>query len=357
MSSRVTRRLVRVFASRTDGRAWVHRILAGDRCPIMAQAPASLLGLIPLIGLILLLFPNFVQASEVTAPGLASSSITWWVWPLVLFVLTFVMGILAALGGVGGGVLFVPIVSGFFPFHLDFVRGCGLLVALAGALAAGPGFLKMNLASLRLAIPVALIASSCAIVGAMVGLALPTNIIQTALGATILGIVALMIAAKKSVYPEVGEADRLSSALRICGVYTEASMGQTINWKVHRTVPGLLLFIAIGVMAGMFGLGAGWANVPVLNLVMGAPLKVSVATSKFLLSITDTSAAWIYVNKGAVIPMMVVPSLVGIMLGSFIGVRILRIARPGFVRWMVIGLLLFAGAKAITKGLGLPFIV
>jgi uncharacterized membrane protein YfcA len=357
VSSRVTLRLVRVFASRTDGRAGVQRMLTGEHCPIAAQTPALLLRLIPLVGVSLLFVPSVLQASEVTAPALASSSTAWWVWPVVLFVLTFVMGILAALGGVGGGVLFVPIVSGFFPFHLDFVRGCGLLVALAGALAAGPGFLKMNLASLRLAIPVALIASSCAIVGAIFGLALPTNVIQTALGATILGIVALMIAAKKSVYPEVGEADRLSSALRICGVYTEASMGQTINWKVHRTVPGLLLFIAIGVMAGMFGLGAGWANVPVLNLVMGAPLKVSVATSKFLLSITDTSAAWIYVNKGAVIPMMVVPSLVGIMLGSFIGVRILRIARPGFVRWMVIGLLLFAGAKAITKGLGLPFIV
>ena len=60
-------------------------------------------------------------------------------------------------------------------------------------------------------------------------------------------------------------------------------------------------------MAGMFGLGAGWANVPVLNLVMGAPIKISVATSKFLLSITDTSAAWIYLNNGAVLPLMVRP--------------------------------------------------
>jgi uncharacterized membrane protein YfcA len=271
--------------------------------------------------------------------------------------MTFLMGILAALGGVGGGVLYVPIVSGFFPFHLDFVRGAGLLVALCGALAAGPGFLRLNLASLRLAMPVALIASTCAIFGAMAGLALPTNIVQTALGATILGIVVLMITAKKSTFPDVPESDRLSSTLRIYGIYNEASLGQAVNWKIHRTLPGLLLFIGIGFAAGMFGLGAGWANVPVLNLVMGAPLKISVATSKFLLSITDTSAAWIYLNQGCVIPMMVVPSLVGIMLGSFIGVRILRVAKPTFVRWIVIAMLLFAGAKAITKGLDLPFIV
>jgi hypothetical protein len=304
----------------------------------------------------LLLLPAVLQAGQEAAAVAAGSTTAWWVWALLLFVMTFFMGIVAALGGVGGGVLYVPIISGFFPFHLDFVRGCGLLVALSGALAAGPGFLKMNLASLRLATPVALIASTCAIVGAMVGLALPTNVVQTALGVTILGIVAIMMAAKKSEYPAVEKADRLSSALRIYGVYTEYSSGEVIDWKVHRTVPGLLLFIVIGVMAGMFGLGAGWANVPVLNLLMGAPLKISVATSKFLLSITDTSAAWVYLNQGCVIPLMVVPSLVGIMLGSFIGVRILRVAKPSFIRWLVIGLLLFSGAKALTKGLGLPFI-
>lgn len=89
-----------------------------------------------------------------------------------------------------------------------------------------------------------------------------------------------------------------------------------------------------------------------LNLLMGAPLKISVATSKFLLSITDTSAAWIYLNKGCFIPMMVVPSLVGIMLESFVGVRILKVVKPTFIRWMVIGILAFAGLKALSKGLG-----
>jgi uncharacterized membrane protein YfcA len=211
----------------------------------------------------------------------------------------------------------------------------------------------MNLASLRLAIPVALIASTCAIIGAMIGLALPTHIIQIALGATIIGICILMLTAKKSEFPNVPKSDRLSSALRIYGVYQEGSTGQVIDWKVHRTPLGLTLFIAIGIMAGMFGLGAGWANVPVLNLLVGAPLKISVATSKFLLSITDTSAAWIYLNKGCIIPMMVVPSLVGIMLGSFVGVRLLKVAKPQMVRWIVIAMLAFAGLKALTKGLGL----
>jgi uncharacterized membrane protein YfcA len=86
---------------------------------------------------------------------------------------------------------------------------------------------------------------------------------------------------------------------------------------------------------------------------MGAPLKISVATSKFLLSITDTSAAWIYLNSGAVIPLIVVPSIIGIMLGSMVGVRILARTKVSVVKWIVIGLLGFAGVRALLKGFGI----
>ena len=243
----------------------------------------------------------------------------WWFWPGCLLVFCFVLGIIAVMAGVGGGVLFVPLVSGFFPFHLDFVRGAGLMVALAGALAAGPGLLRRNLASLRLALPVALIASACSILGAVIGLALPTTIVQTCLGCTILGIACLLLFSKNSVRPIVTKQDAIGLALGMRGSFLEPSTGEVVDWKTHHTLIALLLFIVIGIMAGMFGLGAGWANVPVLNLLMGVPLKVGVGTSKFLLSITDTAAAWVYLNQGCVIPLMAIPSIVGLMLGSVVG--------------------------------------
>jgi hypothetical protein len=289
--------------------------------------------------------------SLVAAPGVANPP-AWWICPLVLFVVTFVIGVLAPLSGVGGGVLFVPIISGFFPIHLNFVRATGLFVALCSSLAAGPGLLRANLASLRLAIPIGLIASICAIAGALIGLAMPDKVVQICLGVTIMGICLVMLAARKSAFPIVAQGDRLSTALGIYGFYREASSGLVVDWKVHRTPLGLCLFVVIGLMAGMFGMGAGWANVPVFNLLMGAPLKISVGTSLLLLSTADTSAAWIYMNKGFVIPLLLVPSVLGIMCGSFVGVRILRVAKPAFIRWAVIGVLAFAGLKAISKGLG-----
>ena len=299
---------------------------------------------------LLLVFAGSVYASEVTPPA---SAMPWWGWPLALFITCFFLGIVAVPSGVGGGVLFVPIVGGFFPFHLDFVRGAGLLVALASALAAGPSLLRIGLADLRLALPLAVLASASSIMGAMIGLAIPAALVQIALGITILGIVILMSLAKKSEFPEVAKPDRLSTALAMHGIYHDASQRKDIHWQVHRTPLGLLLFLGIGFLAGLFGMGAGWANVPVLNLLMGAPLKVSAGTSSFILTLVDSSAAWIYLNKGAVLAMIAVPSVIGMMLGALIGARLLNVLKASVVRKLVISLLLFAGLRALLKGLGI----
>jgi len=277
----------------------------------------------------------------------------WWFWILLLFIFTFLLGILAVMAGVGGGVLFTPIVGSFFPFHLDFVRGAGLFVALTGSLAAGPGLLRRGLANLRLAMPMALIASASSIAGALVGLAMPTNIVQVLLGLAIIFIVFVMLRAKRAEFPVVEKPDKLSQVLKISGLYYEESSNELVEWKVHRTWQAMVLFVLIGFIAGMFGLGAGWANVPVLNLVMGTPLKIAAGTSKFLLSITDTSAAFVYLTSGSVLALITIPSVLGIMLGSFIGVRLLAKANPRVVRLIVIAVLLFAGVRSLLKGLGI----
>jgi len=281
-----------------------------------------------------------------------TAAVAWWIWPIALFVATFALGIVAVLSGVGGGVLFVPIVGSFFPFHLDFVRGTGLLLALAGALSAAPSLLASGLASLRLAMPFALVGSVASIAGALIGLALPAAVMQTALGATILAIAALMWRSQRLAQPELAAPDRLSSLLGLRGTYHDPAAMREVDWQIHRTPAGLALFAVIGLMAGMFGLGAGWDNVPVLNLVLGAPLKLSVATSGVVLSVVDTSAAWIYLHSGAILPLITVPSLVGVMLGAKVGARLLRVAPAATVRAVVIALLLVAGTRALLKGTG-----
>lgn len=274
-------------------------------------------------------------------------------WPLALFAVTFAIAVVAVLGGVGGGVLFVPIVSAVFPLHLDFVRAAGLLVALTTSLSAAPSLLANGLASLRLAMPLALIGSVTSIVGAIVGLALPTRAVQISLGVAILAIAAFMWRVGRSPRGRVMQPDPLAVALGMHGVYQDGALSRRVEWKVHRTPAALVVFAGIGMLAGMFGLGAGWANVPALHVLMGAPLKLSVGTSGLLLSVVDTSAAWVYLNRGAVLPLVVVPSILGAILGAKIGARLLGRAPALVVRRIVLALLVVAGARALLRGLGI----
>ncbi|HEX7250716.1 MAG TPA: sulfite exporter TauE/SafE family protein [Burkholderiales bacterium] len=281
----------------------------------------------------------------------AVSTVPWWIWPIALFAVTFLLGIVAVIAGVGGGVLFVPIVGSFFPFHLDFVRGAGLLLALAGTLSAGPTLLRSGFASLRLAMPLALAGSVASIAGAVIGLALPTDIVQTALGALVLG-VGIFIWRSKSTVSTVVESDALGELLRLKGQLHDPAEG-AVDWRTHHTVLGIACFAAIGFLGGVFGLGAGFANVPALNLLMAAPLKIAVGSSSLIISIINSSAVWVYINRGAVLPLVAAPSILGVMLGARIGARLLRSASSSTVRRTVVIVMFVAGGRALLRGLGI----
>jgi len=279
-------------------------------------------------------------------------AVPWWVWPIALFAVSFAIGIVAVLAGVGGGVLFVPIVGSLFPFHLDFVRGAGLMFALAGTLAAGPPLLRAGMASLRLVLPLALVGSVASFAGALVGFSLGTELLQTLLGLLVIAI-ALLIWRSRSADSTNVEADALGALLRLEGEFRDPAAGVTIDWRTRRTLLGLAAFGAIGFVGGIFGLGAGFANVPALNLLMAAPLKVAVGSSGLLISVINSSAAWVYLHRGALLPLVVVPSILGVMLGSRLGARLLHVTPAPVIRRLVIVVMLLAGARALSRGLGI----
>jgi len=102
---------------------------------------------------------------------------------------------------------------------------------------------------------------------------------------------------------------------------------------------------------GFFGMGAGWAVVPVMNLIMGVPLKVAAACSGILIGMGDCIAVWPYLLAGAIIPLFAAPWLVGQILGGIIGAQILIRVKASSVRFILIGILVFSSFGLITKGL------
>lgn len=285
-------------------------------------------------------------------------SLVWWAWPLIMFGFTFIIGLIAPVSGVGGGVLFVPLSTAFFPFSLDFIRGTGLIMGLTGALSSSPRLTRAGMANLRIMVPIVIVSILTSVPGGTVGLWVTNtypagqHIITTALGVLLFIIFYVMLRSDRVEFPKVLMQGPLAKGLGLEGAWYESSMACVIEYKATRLRWGLLAFAAVGFVAGMFGLGAGWASVPVLNLIMGCPIKVATSTTMLIISANSAAASWVYLANGAVLPLLVLPSVLGMTLGARIGTRLAMKAKPRVVRYLVMGIMLFSAILDIVKGLG-----
>ncbi len=295
----------------------------------------------------------------------ASESDTMGLSPPVFFILflgiSTIIGIVAVLAGVGGGVIFTPLMMGFTPIDGLIIRGTGLFVAMTGALVAARPFLRRGLANIRLLYFAAVPYATSAVIGALLAVYIKETmgvtgeaLIRLALGIIVILISLLFIFAGNRIeYPEVKKVDKFTERVGLAMAYWEESVGRVVSYQVTRSWVGLILFSGVGLISGLFGLGAGWAMVPVLNLVMMAPLKVAAASSKVLIGIGDTAAIWPYIMQGTIFPLFAVPCMIGLVVGTIIGAKIMLKVKAGFVRYLIIGIMFISGARLIMQSLGM----
>ncbi|MDY6911327.1 MAG: sulfite exporter TauE/SafE family protein [Chloroflexota bacterium] len=275
------------------------------------------------------------------------------------FLLSYVIALIAVIAGIGGGVIFTPIMLAFTSVDSLIVRATGLIVAMfSGLVSTGP-FMRRGLANLKLCI---LLAASYGI-GAFLG-ANGAILVADSMGESgeafiriILGVIVICIAGyfvwggTKMEWPEVKKVDSFTKKLGIPLPYYEASLDKVVNYKVTRAWGGMIAIMFVGILSGFFGMGGGWAAVPAMNMIMGVPLKVAAACSGVLLGMGDCIAVWPYLLKGAIIALFAAPWLVGQVLGGITGAHLLIRIKAGFVRFILIGLLFFTSFALIKKGL------
>lgn len=293
------------------------------------------------------------------APADAMSSMQIGMISLGFFLLSFGIAIIAVVAGIGGGVLFTPIMLAFTSVDSLIVRATGLIVAMfSGLVSTGP-FMRSGLANLRVSI---LLAASYG-VGAFAG-AMGAILVANSLGATgegfirmalglILALLGLyfILGGKKLEWPEVKKVDGFTRSLNLGLPFYEQTLGKVVDYPLTRAGWTMLIITGVGLLSGFFGLGAGWAIVPVQNLVMAVPLKVAAANSGVLLGMGDCIAVWPYLLSGAIIPLFAAPWLVGQVLGGIVGARLLAGVKAGLVRIILIGIMFFTSFGLLTKGL------
>lgn len=302
--------------------------------------------------------------------GMSATGILLWL--LGFFLLSYVIALIAVIAGIGGGVIFTPIMLAFTDVNSLVIRATGLIVAMfSGLVSTGP-FMRRGLANLKLCVLLAASYGIGAFLGATGAILVADSmgesgeaIIRLALGVIVICIAGYFIwGGTKMEWPEVKKVDGFTKKLGIPLPYYEQSLNKVINYEVQRGWGGMLAIMFVGILSGFFGMGGGWAAVPAMNMIMGVPLKVAAACSGVLLGMGDCIAVWPYLLKGAIIALFAAPWLVGQVLGGITGAYLLIRIKAGFVRFILIGLLFFTSFALITKGLyimdmigEIPFVV
>jgi len=275
------------------------------------------------------------------------------------FVLSILIAIVAVIAGVGGGVLFTPIMMAFTSIDTLIIRSTGLVVAMFSGLVSSGPFMRKGLADVKIvlycAIPIiagAMLGSYAAIALAEVMGAQGDAIVRLLLGLILVLIAILFIVGGSNTeYPEAGHVSRFSEWMGLKGSYYEESLGRPMHYQATRVGIGGILFLLVGFTGGFFGLGGGWAVVPVLNLVMTTPLKISAASSGVLLAMGNSAAIWPYIKVGALIAALAAPWMLGQVIGGILGAHILARVQANFIRYILIVLLFLTSLKLISRGL------
>ena len=298
--------------------------------------------------------------AEPPADGeMAISTIVWIL--AAFFMLSFAIALVAVISGIGGGVIFSPVMLAFTDVSSLVVRATGLIVAMiSGPIAAGV-FTKKGLAHYRLNLVVVLSQGLGALIGATLAVftAAESGItgegfLRFGLGLIILALaVFFLFSGKKTEVSKLIEADRFTKCLKLDWEYYDERECKSIDYRARRAPLGIALTFLVGIMGGFFGMGGGWAITPILNLGMGLPLRVAAANSNIILGLSGGISIWPYIFAGGIIPLFVLPWIAGQVAGGFVGSHVLARLKVELVRLILIGVMIFTSFALATRGLEL----
>lgn len=313
----------------------------------------SILILLLVGGYIVMAVFSKVQGTQILDP------FSMWLIIVGSFLISTAIAIIAVIAGIGGGVIFTPIMLGFTSMDSLVIRATGLVVAMFGGLISSGPFMKSRLANLRIVffcgVPItigALAGSVCAIYLHDALGEVGDGVVRLSLGLLMLVIAYfLFTGGGKTEYPEVQKIDPFSEKLGLKGAYWEGSLGKIVDYHLVKALPGALIFIFLGFVGGFFGMGGGAFLTATLNLVMLAPVKIAAACSGVLLAISDATAIWTYITYGALIAVLAAPWMLGHVVGGILGAHLLIRIRAGFVRKILIFILILSSVKLLARGM------
>jgi len=272
---------------------------------------------------------------------------------LALFGISVLSGIIGALAGVGGGILVIPALTTIFGVDIHLAIGASIVSIIATSSGAAVAYVRDRLTNLRVGMFLEVATTTGAVGGALAAAVVAPQLLYVLLAA-VLGLSILQQVSRlgEELPPEVVPS-RAAAALRLASSYPDHRLRREVPYAARRVGLGFVMMLLAGFLSGLLGIGSGVLKVLAMDGVMRLPMKVSTATSNFMIGVTAAASAGIYLGRGDVDARLAAPVALGVLAGALLGSRILVRLRNRQVRLIFVPIMVVVALQMLARGLGL----
>jgi hypothetical protein len=270
-----------------------------------------------------------------------------------LFVAAFGASALGGVLGMASGIFIVPMLTLLFGVNIHAAIGASIVSVIACSCGSAAPFLKGRLTNIRLAI----VLETGTTLGALTGVFLIGLVSTSALYglfAAILALSAKQMFARRREVIEVSAPNVKSWAtvLRLHSSFPDDVSGLDVPYQVGRVPLGLALMYGAGLVSALLGIGSGVLKIPAMDTALRLPIKVSSATSNFMIGVTAAASAGAYFVRGDIDIGIAGPIALGSVVGALVGARLLMGLPADRLRIFFVVVLLLLAVQMLMSAFG-----
>ena len=274
-----------------------------------------------------------------------------------LLISSIIAGFIGSLTGLGGATVLVPIYTLFLSIPIEYATGASLISTIATSSGAASAYIKDRITNVKIGMGLEIATTTGAIVGSLIAHYIYEHHLAFILF-IISGIVILT-----SIYPQLKKAslelpkpmkpDWTTRVFQLYGKYYDVALRQEVEYYGVRWWLGEIIMFFAGMISGLLGIGSGALKVIGMDWAMNLPIKVSTTTSNFMIGVTAATSSSLYWIFGYIQPLMAGITAIGVLIGSFIGSKVLPKIRNVKLRLIFMLILAFLGIEMIIRGVEL----
>lgn len=263
----------------------------------------------------------------------------------------------SALGGMlgmAGGIFIVPVLTMFGGVGIHVAVAASLVSVIACSCGSAAPFLRGGLTNIRLALVLEVATTLGALTGVLLAGWLPVSWLY-GLFAAILALSAWQMFARRgepAVDASGADPKGWATALRLHASYPDPALGRAVAYRVQRVPMGMALMYGAGLVSALLGIGSGVLKIPAMDSALRLPIKVSSATSNFMIGVTAAASAGAYFVRGDVIPGIAGPVALGSVVGAVLGARVLMAVPHDKIRVAFVVVLAVLAVQMLLNALG-----